>query len=98
MRMATTQPSNIMESQTKKDWSGSPWPGDRDNYWIDDDTGEIVSAETGERITVAQIKALPKLLEALRFVECWIVQTPGCDMRPEVQNAVRLAIEQAEGK
>lgn len=31
------------------DWSGSPDPADPDNYWIDDDTGERVSAATGER-------------------------------------------------
>lgn len=31
------------------EWSGSPDPNDPDNYWIDDDTGERVSAKTGER-------------------------------------------------
>ena len=30
-------------------WSGSPCPKDPDNYWIDDVTGERVSALTGER-------------------------------------------------
>lgn len=30
-------------------WSGSPDPGDPDNYWIDDVTGERVNASTGER-------------------------------------------------
>ena len=29
-------------------WSGSCDPCDPDNYWIDDETGERVSAETGE--------------------------------------------------
>lgn len=35
-----------------KEWSGSPDPSDPDNYWIDDETGERVSAETGERTKV----------------------------------------------
>ena len=31
------------------EWSGGPDPKDPDNYWIDDATGERVSAATGER-------------------------------------------------
>lgn len=31
------------------EWSGSPDPSDPDNFWIDDVTGERVSAATGER-------------------------------------------------
>jgi hypothetical protein len=31
------------------EWSGSPDPTDPDNFWIDDETGERVNAETGER-------------------------------------------------
>lgn len=34
---------------TDKEWSGSPDPDDPDNFWIDDETGERVNAETGER-------------------------------------------------
>lgn len=31
------------------EWSGSPCELDPDNFWLDDDTGERVCAETGER-------------------------------------------------
>jgi hypothetical protein len=31
------------------EWSGYPDPTDPDNFWIDDETGERVSALTGER-------------------------------------------------
>jgi len=34
---------------TGMEWSGYPDPADPDNYWIDDATGERVSAATGER-------------------------------------------------
>jgi hypothetical protein len=36
-------------SSADGEWSGSPDPTDPDNFWIDDETGERVSAETGER-------------------------------------------------
>jgi hypothetical protein len=29
------------------DWSGSPCPLYPDGWWVDDDTGELVNAETG---------------------------------------------------
>lgn len=35
--------------KTTKEWSGSCDPCEPDNYWIDDETGERVSAITGER-------------------------------------------------
>lgn len=30
-------------------WSGTPYPVDPDNFWVDDVTGELVNAKTGER-------------------------------------------------
>jgi hypothetical protein len=36
-------------SDAAAEWSGSPDPADPDNFWIDDLTGERVSAATGER-------------------------------------------------
>jgi hypothetical protein len=33
----------------RSEWSGSCDPCDPANYWIDDETGERVSAATGER-------------------------------------------------
>ena len=31
------------------EWNGSPCPLDPDSFWVDDETGERVNAETGER-------------------------------------------------
>jgi hypothetical protein len=44
------------------DWSGSPCPLYPDGWWVDDDTGELVNAETGER---REYTAEEKLLAAL---------------------------------
>lgn len=44
-----------------KEWSGSPCPLDPDNYWADDETGERVSAVTGERRPYTQ-QELEKVL------------------------------------
>ena len=33
----------------EEEWSGYPDPNDPDNFWIDDETGEHVNAESGER-------------------------------------------------
>lgn len=30
-------------------WSGTPYPADPDNFWVDDFTGELVNTSTGER-------------------------------------------------
>ena len=40
----------------EREWSGSPDHDDPDNYWIDDDTGERVCAETGARTPPAPHK------------------------------------------
>jgi hypothetical protein len=39
----------ILRNENDREWSGSPDPCDPDNYWIDDETDERVSAKTGER-------------------------------------------------
>lgn len=39
----------ITTNDEQAEWSGSCDPCDPSNYWIDDETGERVSAETGER-------------------------------------------------
>lgn len=39
----------LLEPLVASEWSGHPDPEDPDNYWIDDATGERVSALTGER-------------------------------------------------
>ena len=47
-----TQPNRCQVCDKPYDaheWSGSQDPEDPDNFWIDDVTGERVSAHTGER-------------------------------------------------
>lgn len=39
------------------EWSGSPAPEAPDTWWIDDATGEYVSAITGERMSPAHGRA-----------------------------------------
>lgn len=41
----------LKSEPTADEWSGYCDPCDPANYWIDDETGERVSAETGERLT-----------------------------------------------
>lgn len=50
----------------KTEWSGSPCPLDGDNFWMDDETGERVNAETGERTqyTAEQLEQIAQLEEA----------------------------------
>jgi hypothetical protein len=38
-----------MSTTTSETWSGSLDPCDPDNFWIDDEMGQRVSAVTGER-------------------------------------------------
>jgi uncharacterized protein YxjI len=46
--------------QNTTQWSGAPWQGDPDNYWVDDETGELVRASDGSRITVGEMAAVAK--------------------------------------
>lgn len=52
-------------------WSGSPDPADPDNYWIDDKTGERVSAKTGERSRIeAEAASLMRTGPVLAVLNC----------------------------
>ncbi len=43
---------------TITEWTGSPAPEAPDEWWVDDETGEYVSAETGERMTADEARLL----------------------------------------
>ena len=40
------------------EWSGSPAPEAPDEWWVDDVTGEYVSAETGERMSADEARSI----------------------------------------
>lgn len=48
----------MKNTNVSKEWSGSPCPIDPDNYWIDDKTGERVSATTGKRTRPSKNKTI----------------------------------------
>ncbi len=57
--MEQTMNSNIT-TQTDE-WSASPCPVDPDNYWIDDETGERVNADTGKRTKIVISRVEPPI-------------------------------------
>jgi hypothetical protein len=45
-----------MDKQAKE-WSGSPADEAPADWWVDDDTGEYINAETGERMSAEAARA-----------------------------------------
>lgn len=41
------------------DWNGSPYWKDPDNFWVDDETGELVDAATGQRFSASTVEPEP---------------------------------------
>ncbi len=46
--------------ETTPEWTGSPCPNESDNLWIDDETGKLVNAYTGERGLISSVDLLEK--------------------------------------
>lgn len=58
-RQASEAKAKRMEMDAmNNEWSGSPAPEAPDEWWVDDETGEYVSAETGERMTADAARLL----------------------------------------
>lgn len=66
-----------------REWTGSPDPTDPDNFWLDDETGERVSAETGERTVPIEEKLNPPCPKCggETSVQRWLAHecSAGCD-------------------
>ena len=43
---------------SENEWSGSPSPEAPDTWWVDDETGEYVNAETNDRMAPDAARAM----------------------------------------